>query len=68
MKDKQSSTIYLDKDYRIEYSTCSLCKHYIEKYKCEAFEEISIEIWNNYDSHKKPYPGDKGIRFEKIVK
>lgn len=57
---------YLDKNFRILISTCLLCKHYIKPYRCKAFKKIPIKLWNVYYSHTKPYPGDKGIRFEKL--
>jgi len=47
-----------------------LCKHYIRKpggqvQVCEAFPKgIPFEIWEGINDHKKPYPGDQGIKFE----
>lgn len=35
---------------------------------CDAFDEIPREIWIGRVSHTKPYPGDRGIRFESRLK
>jgi len=35
-------------------------------YRCRAFKEIPSEILLNKHDHKKPYPGDNGIRFEPL--
>ena len=32
--------------------------------RCLAFDRIPAEIVNNQFDHRKPYPGDRGIRFE----
>lgn len=48
---------------------CSLCKHYTpiagNIRKCKAFKNIPLEIWSGEDKHTEPYPGDRGIRFER---
>jgi len=50
---------------------CNSCIHYItwetrDKKTCSAFPEgIPDIIWFGKNPHTKPYPGDKGIRFEK---
>lgn len=49
---------------------CSKCKHFNE-YRCPAFpgeDGIPPGILMGTISHKKPYPGDHGIRFEPIEK
>jgi len=58
-------------DDRPTYSlTCSTCEHLtgpIDK-TCEAFPGgIPDRIWNGINDHRKPYPGDGGIRYEKIA-
>lgn len=46
---------------------CNGCKHLLPgMYLCEAFlDGIPPEIWIGKTDHSKPYPGDRGIRFEK---
>lgn len=54
-------------------SQCDECKHLRAKAQrtdpntCDAFPAgIPDEVlWNRHD-HKKPYPGDNGVRFEPI--
>jgi hypothetical protein len=55
----------------IVYSpVCVFCKHFFTgklEHTCLAFPEgIPDEIWRGDNDHKKPYPGDNGIQFEKI--
>lgn len=47
---------------------CAYCKHLKEtsERKCEAFDKIPFEIWSGKNNHKNPYPGDHGIRFERV--
>lgn len=45
---------------------CLWCKHYIRGRKCKAFDWIPDEIISEDHDHRKPFPGDNGIRFEKI--
>jgi len=49
---------------------CMACKHYdredLKKPSCAAFPVgIPDEIWLQGNDHTKPFPGDKGIRFER---
>ena len=46
---------------------CNKCKHYISGDKCKAFEQIPDEIINAKNDHKKPFKGDNGIQYEKII-
>lgn len=52
---------------------CFDCRHFDSRwaetekdkpYRCAAFENIPMEILVNEVKHDKPYPGDKGMRFE----
>ena len=50
---------------------CDRCVHFQERalgpLTCEAFPDkdgIPAEIIKNVFDHRKPYPGDNGIRFE----
>ena len=50
--------------------TCIFCRHEnLGRLKtCAAFpDEVPDEIWYGQNNHKKPYPGDHGIQFEKFV-
>jgi antitoxin component HigA of HigAB toxin-antitoxin module len=53
-------------------SQCSRCKHHIvskpgELPNCKAFPtQIPLSLLRNQHDHRKPYPGDHGIRFEPI--
>ena len=49
---------------------CGKCKHYINKKSaCTAFPGgIPAEILEGEHDHRKPYPGDNGIRYEPIDK
>lgn len=51
---------------------CSRCKHYnieeVENHTCKAYPDgIPPEIWLGKNDHTKSYPGDNGIRFEKVT-
>lgn len=54
----------------IQYSpTCVGCKHIKNfgiDHSCKAFRRIPDEIWEGRNKHRKPYPGDHGIRFEPV--
>jgi len=47
---------------------CISCKNYDRySHSCEAFgTEIPPDIISGIFNHTKPYPGDHGIRFEKL--
>lgn len=45
-------------------SVCSFCRHYRGEHRCAAFDNIPEEIWEGFNSHQQPYPGDNGIQFE----
>jgi hypothetical protein len=47
---------------------CHDCAHYYTGgMTCDAFiDGIPVEIFTNEHDHRKPYPGDNGIRFEPI--
>lgn len=46
---------------------CIGCKHYLGDFECEAFPEgIPKEILAGLHDHRQPFPGDDGIRWEKL--
>ena len=63
-------TFVLD-DSSLTYSNfskvCCFCKHLIAPRRCQAFEEIPLEIWEGRDKHRGPYPGDGGFQFEQVT-
>lgn len=47
---------------------CNSCKHFYGFRKCKAFPDgIPRELSTSKFTHKKPYEGDHGIRYEKGV-
>ena len=51
----------------IDISQCVECKHGSTGSACRAFLlGIPDRILENNHDHRKPYPGDNGIRFEPI--
>lgn len=53
---------------------CSFCSHFHSARKdgdfCDAFPDkdgIPVEIILNEVDHRKPYPGDNGIRFDQLT-
>lgn len=52
--------------------TCNFCRHLnmseFIKHTCKAFPDgIPPDIWLGKNNHTKPYPGDNGVRFEKVT-
>lgn len=43
---------------------CISCKHYMGAQMCEAFDDIPLDIFEGIFDHRRPYPGDRGIRWE----
>ena len=60
--------VWLDKgEILIFDSQCDVCRHKREGNTCAAFPDgIPDEILTNAHDHRKAYPGDKGIRFERL--
>lgn len=64
-----------DRDLEINHysEVCTFCSNYLPGSEtgvtCRAFsEKIPDEIWSGKNKHTEPYPGDHGIRFERIKK
>jgi len=46
---------------------CTSCRYYVSNNKCVAFPNgIPFAINSGRVSHRQPYKGDNGIRFEPI--
>ena len=46
---------------------CLSCKHYVGGRFCLAFPDgIPQAVWVEDHDHRKPFPGDNGIRYEEI--
>jgi len=46
---------------------CATCSNYEGGLKCPAFpNKIPVEIITGDFDHSKPFPGDNGIRWEKL--
>lgn len=59
----------MSSDEIVSNNICSECIHYKGGFppKCEAYpREIPNEIYYNGFDHRKEFPGDQGIRFEKV--
>lgn len=49
----------------LQVAQCVRCKHLLSNARCAAFPEgIPADILENRHDHRRPYPGDNGIRFE----
>ena len=48
-------------------SQCIFCKHYRDDETCTAFPAgIPRKVMYSERDHRKPYPGDNGVRFEPV--
>ncbi len=59
-------TRYAEGAETVKLAQCYKCRHFLGGERCTAFEMIPDAILNNFHDHRKPYPGDNGIRFEPI--
>ena len=64
MANKKDYWTYKEGDF--EVSQCAYCLYKQIGDKCTAFpDKIPEKILLNEHDHKKPYPGDHGIRFKR---
>lgn len=46
---------------------CTACRHYRDDATCDAFPDgIPVRILENDHDHRRPYPGDHGVRFDPV--
>lgn len=50
----------------VDPAQCFTCKHFDRQdgLSCSAFDRIPGEILDMNFDHRKPYPGDQGVRWE----
>lgn len=65
-KDRRDKFVWEDGDASVSH--CAWCRHKRrEGATCPAFPDgIPIVILTNQHDHRKPYPGDYGIRFDPV--
>jgi len=52
----------------MESDQCIICNNYQMSQTCKAYNKIPFEIFSGEHDHRKPFPGDNGIRFEEKKK
>jgi hypothetical protein len=50
----------LQAEQEFHVSKCISCKHHIKAFKCEAFDDIPIQIFGEEIEHDVIYEGQKG--------
>jgi hypothetical protein len=53
----------------VQSTQCLECRHYQGSWTCEAYQEegaIPDEIGTGLHDHRKPFPGDHGVRWERL--
>ncbi len=49
----------------MEVMQCAYCAHFLGGERCAAFREgIPEEIYRGEFDHRRPYPGDDGVRWQ----
>jgi hypothetical protein len=59
----------LDDSWYLISPTCELCRHrnHDASRTCSAFPGgIPLQIWNGLHDHTTPFPGDRGVRYERM--
>lgn len=56
---------FMWQDDDVEVPQCARCRYKFRDSTCKAFPNgIPAKILSGKHDHRKPYPGDNGIRFE----
>ena len=59
---------FIWREGEITISQCIDCRHWVKGGACAAFPGgVPEAIKNNEVSHKNPYPGDNGVRYERLT-
>lgn len=61
----------LNREHPSHSGVCTHCRHWVGlpgQRTCAAFDRIPMAIWLSKNDHSRPWPGDRGIRFQPIAR